>query len=139
MVTFMPGAAEQRTRRAGVVRYITPIVRSNVSAGEPAQAAGRPDPGSATRLRRPRRGCYHKPPGRGVMAERGVAAMTVPAAHTGRLHGLRERIRAAWDVIDDADIDQSGGSLEKLVDTIARKSGQPRADVRRQLRRLFAA
>lgn len=51
---------------------------------------------------------------------------------------VRERIRGAWAVVDDADIDRSGGSLEKLVDLISRKTGQPRAEVRRELRRLFA-
>ncbi len=55
------------------------------------------------------------------------------------MQAVRERIRGAWDVLDDADIDRSGGSLEKLVAMIAEKTGQPRTDVRRELRRIFAA
>jgi hypothetical protein len=55
------------------------------------------------------------------------------------LQAVRERIRGAWDTVNDADIDRSGGSLEKLVDLIAAKTGRPRAEIRRELRRLFAA
>jgi hypothetical protein len=50
---------------------------------------------------------------------------------------VRERLRDAWQALDDADIDRSGGSLEKLVSVISRKTGQPRTDVRRELRRIF--
>jgi hypothetical protein len=50
---------------------------------------------------------------------------------------VRERIRGAWDV-DDADIDRSGGSLDKLVDLIVAKTGRPRAEIRKDLRRIFA-
>lgn len=57
---------------------------------------------------------------------------------TPAITAVRERIRGAWAVVEDADIDRSGGSLEKLVDLISRKTGQPRAEVRRELRRLFA-
>lgn len=51
---------------------------------------------------------------------------------------VRERIRDAWQAVDDADIERSGGSLEKLVTMISVKTGQPRADIRRELRRIFA-
>ena len=52
---------------------------------------------------------------------------------------VRERIRGAWDGVEDADIERSGGSMEKLVEMIAGKTGQPRADVRRELRRVLSA
>jgi hypothetical protein len=51
---------------------------------------------------------------------------------------VRERIRATWQVVDEADIEQSGGSLDKLVTVISVKAGQPRAEVRKELRRIFA-
>jgi hypothetical protein len=55
------------------------------------------------------------------------------------MSAVRERIRGAWQGVDDADIDGAGGSLEKLVDLISRKTGRPRAEIRRELRRLFAS
>lgn len=55
------------------------------------------------------------------------------------MQAIRERIRATWQVVEDADIDRSGGSLEKLVTAISQKTGQPRAEVRKALRRIFAA
>lgn len=57
---------------------------------------------------------------------------------TGAMQAVRDRIRNAWDQLDDEDIDRSGGSLEKLVEMISAKTGQPRTDVRRELRRIFA-
>lgn len=51
---------------------------------------------------------------------------------------VRERIRETWQVLDDADIEQSGGSLDKLVSVISLKTGQPRAEIRKELRRIFA-
>jgi hypothetical protein len=62
--------------------------------------------------------------------ERGGGAAT--------MQGLRERLRDAWEELDDDDIERSGGSLEKLAELLSRKTGRPRADVRRELRRLFA-
>ena len=51
---------------------------------------------------------------------------------------VRERIRETWQVLDEADIEKSGGSLDKLVSVISLKTGQPRAEVRKELRRIFA-
>ena len=56
---------------------------------------------------------------------------------TGPMQAMRDRIRSAWDQLDDEDIDRTGGSLEKLVEMISVKTGQPRADVRRELRRVM--
>ncbi len=55
------------------------------------------------------------------------------------MQGVRERIRGVWSVVENADIDRSGGSLEKLVTVISARTGQPRMDVRRELRRIFAS
>jgi hypothetical protein len=41
--------------------------------------------------------------------------------------------------VDDADIERTGGSLDKLVSIISLKTGQPRAEVRKELRRILAA
>lgn len=57
----------------------------------------------------------------------------------GAMQSVRERILGAWQAVDDDDIERSGGSLEKLVDMIARKTGQPRAAVRREVRRIFSS
>ena len=57
---------------------------------------------------------------------------------TAAMQTVRERIRNVWDVVEDEDIDRSGGSLEKLVGLISARTGQSRADVRRELRRIFA-
>jgi hypothetical protein len=51
---------------------------------------------------------------------------------------LRQRIQAEWAGVSDDDINRSGGSLDKLVDVIAAKTGAPRADIRKGLRRIFA-
>jgi hypothetical protein len=51
---------------------------------------------------------------------------------------VRERIRHTWQAVDESDIEQSGGSLDKLVTVISLKTGQPRAEVRKELRRIFA-
>lgn len=52
------------------------------------------------------------------------------------MQSLRERIRDTWDVIDEDDIARSGGSLDKLAEVISRKTGRPRAEVRREVRRV---
>ena len=57
---------------------------------------------------------------------------------TAGMQGLRDRIRDTWDGLEDSDIDRTGGSLDKLVELIARKTGRPRTEVRREVRRLFA-
>lgn len=54
-----------------------------------------------------------------------------------RMQLVREQIHKAWDGLDDAEIDRSGGSIEKLVELISRKTGTPRAEIRRELRRIF--
>ena len=56
---------------------------------------------------------------------------------TGAMQAVRERIRSAWDQLDDEDIDRTGGSLEKLVALISAKTGRPRADIRRELLRVM--
>jgi hypothetical protein len=61
------------------------------------------------------------------------------AAGPATMQLVRERIRGAWDAVEDADIDRSGGSLDKLVAMISAKTGQPRAEVRKELRRIFAS
>lgn len=61
------------------------------------------------------------------------------AQATDMMQTLRERIRGTWAVIDDTDIERSGGSMDKLIETIARKTGVSRGDVRKELRRLLAA
>lgn len=60
-------------------------------------------------------------------------------SETATLQSLRERIRDAWQSVDDGDIERSGGSFDKLVEAISRKTGQSRAEVRRELRRIFAS
>ena len=52
---------------------------------------------------------------------------------------VRARIRDQWRDLADADIEGAGGSLEKLVTLIARKTGAPRAEIRTDLRRIFSA
>lgn len=54
------------------------------------------------------------------------------------LSTLREQILAEWSELDEGDITAAGGSLDKLTAVIARKSGQRRADVKKELLRLFA-
>lgn len=51
---------------------------------------------------------------------------------------MRERIRRNWQTLDDADIERSGGSLEKLVAMISAKTGQPRTEIRQELRRIVS-
>ncbi|MFN0143833.1 MAG: hypothetical protein ACKVP6_10375 [Mycobacterium sp.] len=51
---------------------------------------------------------------------------------------MRERIRQTWETVDDGDIDRSGGSLEKLVAMISAKTGQPRTEIRQELRRIVS-
>jgi hypothetical protein len=58
---------------------------------------------------------------------------------TAAMQSVRERIRGTWQAVDDADIERTGGSLDKLVSIISLKTGQPRAEVRKELRRIHAA
>jgi hypothetical protein len=52
---------------------------------------------------------------------------------------LRTRIRERWPTLAEDDIARAGGSLDRLIDLIHARTGEPRADVKRELRRIMAA
>ena len=52
---------------------------------------------------------------------------------------LRGRIRERWTSLSEAEIDQTGGSLDRLIDLIHERTGEPRAAIKRELRRILAA
>lgn len=51
---------------------------------------------------------------------------------------LRTRIRDRWTSLSDEDIARAGGSLDKLIELIHAATGEPRAAIKRDLRRLLA-
>jgi hypothetical protein len=55
------------------------------------------------------------------------------------LGALRARIRDRWTTLSDEDIARAGGSLDKLIEVIHAGTGEPRAAIKRDLRRLLAA
>lgn len=52
---------------------------------------------------------------------------------------LRGRIRDRWSELSEEEIDRAGGSLDRLIDLIHDRTGEPRAAIKRELRRIFAA
>ena len=52
---------------------------------------------------------------------------------------LRARIRDRWPSLSDEDIAGAGGSMDKLIELIHASTGEPRAAIKRELRRLLAA
>lgn len=52
---------------------------------------------------------------------------------------LRGRIRERWSTLTEDEIDQTGGSLDRLIDLIHDRTGEPRPSIKRDLRRIFAA
>jgi len=52
---------------------------------------------------------------------------------------LRRRIRERWSSLSEDEIDQAGGSLDRLIDLIHDRTGEPRASIKRDLRRILAA
>ena len=52
---------------------------------------------------------------------------------------LRGRIRERWTDLSEDEIDQTGGSLDRLIDLIHGHTGEPRAAIKRELRRILAA
>jgi hypothetical protein len=55
------------------------------------------------------------------------------------LGALRARIRDRWTSLSDDDIARAGGSLDKLIELIHARTGEPRAAIKRELRRVLAA
>lgn len=53
------------------------------------------------------------------------------------LGALRARIRERWSALTDADIERAGGSLDKLIEIIHASTGESRATIKRDLRRLL--
>ncbi|MGD9891528.1 MAG: CsbD family protein [Dehalococcoidia bacterium] len=52
---------------------------------------------------------------------------------------LRRRIRERWNDLTEDEIDQTGGSLDRLIDLIHERTGEARASIKRELRRIFAS
>ncbi len=52
---------------------------------------------------------------------------------------MRARIRDRWTTLADEDIARAGGSLDKLIEIIHAGTGEPRAAIKRDLRRLLVA
>jgi hypothetical protein len=52
---------------------------------------------------------------------------------------LRTRIRDHWSSLAEEDIDRAGGSLDRLIELIHGATGEPRAAIKRELRRILAA
>jgi hypothetical protein len=52
---------------------------------------------------------------------------------------LRGRIRERWVELSEEEIDQAGGSFDRLIELIHGRTGEPRAAIKRELRRIFAA
>lgn len=52
---------------------------------------------------------------------------------------LRSKIRGQWDVLSDEDIERAAGSLDRLIETIHARTGQPRPEIRRSLRRVLVS
>jgi hypothetical protein len=52
---------------------------------------------------------------------------------------LRARIRERWSTLSEDDIARAGGSLDRLIELIHTRTGEPRAEVKRELRRIMAA
>ena len=52
---------------------------------------------------------------------------------------LRSRIRDRWPALAEEDIARAGGSLDRLIETIHASTGEPRAGIKRELRRILAA
>jgi len=55
------------------------------------------------------------------------------------LGALRTRIRDRWSLLSEDDIARAGGSLDRLVELIHATTGEARAEVKRELRRILAA
>jgi hypothetical protein len=52
---------------------------------------------------------------------------------------LRGRIRERWPSLSEDEIDQTGGSLDRLIDLIHGRTGETRSAIKRELRRILAA
>jgi hypothetical protein len=52
---------------------------------------------------------------------------------------LRSRIRDRWSSISEEDIARAGGSMDRLVEVIHGSTGEPRAAIKRELRRILSA
>lgn len=52
---------------------------------------------------------------------------------------LRGRIRERWQGLSEEEIDRTGGSLDRLIELIHGHTGEPRAAIKRDLRRILAA
>jgi hypothetical protein len=52
---------------------------------------------------------------------------------------LRTRIRERWSAISEEDIARAGGSLDRLIEAIHANTGEPRAAIKRELRRILAS
>jgi hypothetical protein len=52
---------------------------------------------------------------------------------------LRARIRDRWASLSEEDIARAGGSLDRLIEAIHGVTGEPRAAIKRELRRILAA
>ena len=55
------------------------------------------------------------------------------------LGGLRTRLRERWPALSEDEIERAGGSLDRLIEAIHERTGEPRAAIKRDLRRVLAA
>jgi hypothetical protein len=53
------------------------------------------------------------------------------------LRGLRDQIRGRWHDLSDEDIERASGSLDRLIERIHKRTGEPRPSIRRELRRIL--
>jgi hypothetical protein len=53
------------------------------------------------------------------------------------LRGLREQLRTRWTDLSEDDIERTSGSLDRLIDRIHERTGEPRPSIRRELRRIL--
>jgi uncharacterized protein YjbJ (UPF0337 family) len=51
----------------------------------------------------------------------------------GKLDQMRGKIREAWGVLTDDDIDRAMGKVDRLVGTIKEKTGESADDIRKKL------
>ena len=50
---------------------------------------------------------------------------------------LRERIRARWSALSEEDIERTAGSFDRLIELIHATTGEERAAIKRELRRVL--
>lgn len=53
------------------------------------------------------------------------------------LRGLRDQIRTRWSGLSEDDIERASGSLDRLIDRIHERTGEPRPSIKRELRRIL--